>query len=286
MQVRLVESIDTFLELTAEHRAADPLRTNVIASVAQSVQSGRNRYDGCRWWVVVEGDVVVAMAMRTNPFAMVLAPMAREAAYLLGETCGHLDDELPGLSGSRDVVDQFLDGYRTSASPGSHRATRVSRHEHMYEVGALQMPSVDGQGRPARSSDVALLAGMFMAFVDEVDLDPISINDARESVGKSIDQGSLFCWEDGGGVVSFAGHAPLVRAGETLVARVGPVYTPPPSRGHGYASAVTAMVTRHLLDQGARVMLFTDAANPTSNAIYQALGYELLHDIVDVRFTD
>jgi predicted GNAT family acetyltransferase len=44
------------------------------------------------------------------------------------------------------------------------------------------------------------------------------------------------------------------------------------------------MVTQHLLDQGARVMLFTDASNPTSNAIYQELGYRLIDEIVDVRF--
>ena len=33
-------------------------------------------------------------------------------------------------------------------------------------------------------------------------------------------------------------------------------------------------------------MLFTDAANPTSNAIYRALGYQRIDELVDVRFEE
>jgi predicted GNAT family acetyltransferase len=31
-------------------------------------------------------------------------------------------------------------------------------------------------------------------------------------------------------------------------------------------------------------MLFTDAANPTSNGIYQAIGYRLVDELVEMRF--
>jgi predicted GNAT family acetyltransferase len=62
--------------------------------------------------------------------------------------------------------------------------------------------------------------------------------------------------------------------------RVGPVYTPPSDRGHGFASAVTAAASQAQLDQGRRfVFLFTDLTNPTSNKIYQAIGYEPVIDI-------
>jgi hypothetical protein len=284
MKVQLIDSIATFLEMTAERRAADPLRTNVIGSVALSVSSGRSRYDEYRWWVVTDNDVVVAMAMRTSPFAMVLAPMANDAAMLLGETLGELDDHLPGMSGSREVVEHVLEGYRSSSSPGSRRESRVDRHDLMYELDTLTAPTVEGLGRVANASDVELLTRMFIQFVDEIEVNELSFDDARESVVNAVDEGSYFCWEHDGDVVSFAGHAPLVQAGVTLVARVGPVYTPPGLRRHGYASAVTAMVSQNLLDQGARVMLFTDESNPTSNSIYQVLGYRLLDELVDVRF--
>jgi GNAT superfamily N-acetyltransferase len=286
MKVQLIESVDEFLSLTAQRRCADPLRTNVISTVAQSVRSGRRRYDGYRWWVVSDDGVIVALAMRTTPFAMVLAPMARDAALALGRALGRLDDELPGLLGSREVVDDVLDGYRSSASSGSRRRTHVGRHERMYEVGTLVTPTVDGRGRPAHGDEAESLATMFTDFASEVDLQPVSIAEAREGVANALLEESLFCWEHDATLVSFAGHAPVVATGEDLIARVGPVYTPPAFRGHGYASAVTALVTQRLLDQGARVMLFTDAANRTSNAIYQALGYYLIDELVDVRFDE
>jgi predicted GNAT family acetyltransferase len=89
-----------------------------------------------------------------------------------------------------------------------------------------------------------------------------------------------------GDVVAIAGHANVVATGSIVIGRVGPVYTPPQHRRHGYASAVTAHVTRSLIERGARVMLFTDAANPTSNSIYQAIGYRLVDELIEVRFED
>jgi predicted GNAT family acetyltransferase len=61
----------------------------------------------------------------------------------------------------------------------------------------------------------------------------------------------------------------------SVAATVGQVYTPPEHRGQGYASALVAQLSQHLLDRGApRCLLFTDAANPTSNKIYQRIGYQ------------
>jgi predicted GNAT family acetyltransferase len=63
------------------------------------------------------------------------------------------------------------------------------------------------------------------------------------------------------------------------------VYTPPELRGRGYASALVARVTQHLLDGGRDYcFLYTDLANPTSNKIYVNVGYEYVCDSVDYAF--
>jgi predicted GNAT family acetyltransferase len=63
------------------------------------------------------------------------------------------------------------------------------------------------------------------------------------------------------------------------------VYTPVESRRRGYGAAVTAACTADALANGAQeVVLFTDLDNPTSNAIYQAIGFEPLSDRLVVRF--
>jgi hypothetical protein len=81
--------------------------------------------------------------------------------------------------------------------------------------------------------------------------------------------------------VSFAGYGGRTPNG----IRVGPVYTPPELRRRGYASALTADLTKMLLDGGRTFcFLFTDLANPTSNSIYQRIGYEPVSDADQWRF--
>ena len=82
--------------------------------------------------------------------------------------------------------------------------------------------------------------------------------------------------------------APVRRISQLLaqwIGRLGPVYTPPEHRGHGYAAAVTAAATQAVLDAGGRgVMLFTDRANPTSRGVYARLGYREVGGVVEWEF--
>jgi predicted GNAT family acetyltransferase len=64
------------------------------------------------------------------------------------------------------------------------------------------------------------------------------------------------------------------------------VYSPPEKRGHGYASACTAAVSQMLLDNGRKFcFLYTDLRNPTSNKIYQQIGYQPVLDFAEYSFT-
>ena len=57
-------------------------------------------------------------------------------------------------------------------------------------------------------------------------------------------------------------------------------------RGRGYAGAVTVEVSRAALAAGATdVVLFADASNPTSNALYQRIGYVPITDFTVYEFT-
>jgi predicted GNAT family acetyltransferase len=81
--------------------------------------------------------------------------------------------------------------------------------------------------------------------------------------------------------VSLAGYGGPTRHG----IRIGPVYTPPAERRRGYASACVAALSQQLLDRGRRFcFLFTDLANPTSNHIYQQIGYRPVSDVDEYRF--
>jgi len=63
------------------------------------------------------------------------------------------------------------------------------------------------------------------------------------------------------------------------------VYTPPERRNRGYASALVAALSQHLLDAGWQFcVLFTDLANPISNSIYQRIGYRPVSDFDEYDF--
>jgi predicted GNAT family acetyltransferase len=102
-----------------------------------------------------------------------------------------------------------------------------------------------------------------------------TVDDSLAGVGRRI-----FLWEDAE-PVSLVGVGGATPNG----IRIGPVYTPPRFRGHGYASALTATVSQAMLDEGRRFcFLYTDLANPTSNKIYQAIGYKPVTDALMVGF--
>ena len=64
--------------------------------------------------------------------------------------------------------------------------------------------------------------------------------------------------------------------------RIGFVYTPKEERGKGYASACVAAASEKALETGYKFCcLFTDLGNPTSNSIYQRIGYNPVTDVLD-----
>jgi predicted GNAT family acetyltransferase len=101
-----------------------------------------------------------------------------------------------------------------------------------------------------------------------------------EDMRRRIEGGRVFVWEDASGQ---AVHLTVASQPSYGVSRIGPVYTPREHRGRGYASAAVAQVSKLLRDSGERACLFTDQANPTSNKIYEAIGYRRVVDMANLR---
>lgn len=107
--------------------------------------------------------------------------------------------------------------------------------------------------------------------------------DAASWAGSRFADKHFTFWETPDGTpVSLAGSTSMVGG----MVRVDPVYTPARLRGRGYAGAVTVAVTRAALTAGATdVVLFTNPANPTSNALYRRIGYVPLADFAGYGFS-
>jgi GNAT superfamily N-acetyltransferase len=165
------------------------------------------------------------------------------------------------------------------------RSATVWEHTRLFELGALVEPApVPGRLRTATDEDTDLCLGWFLAFAADAAEQAGRGHEpgegeyfTRDDMRERITHGRVRLWEVDGEPVHLTGFNPPSFG----VARVGPVYTPREHRGRGYASAGVAAVSRELLDRGVRVCLFTDLANPTSNRIYQALGYRAVVDMAN-----
>jgi uncharacterized protein len=152
----------------------------------------------------------------------------------------------------------------------------------IYQLTTVRPPAAGpGQLRRATAADRPLLEAWFAAFHAEAMHGAVA-SDRATLVTRWLTAPSryLALWEDG---------APVALAGATGPTphgiRIGAVYTPPEQRRRGYASALVAALSQHQLDAGKRCcFLFTDLRNPTSNHIYQAIGYEPVVDIAELRF--
>ena len=215
--------------------------------------------------------------MHTPGFPIFLTSMSSEAAAELAGLLAAARHRIPGVNAEGDAAEAFADTWRrrTGQAPTVHRRMRLHR------LGALVRPdpAPEGASRAADVRDRDLLIEWFGAFAVEVD------DGATQDHAPGIDERLSYCgttiWEAVGAPVSVAG---MTRAVAGMV-RVGPVYTPPALRGRGYAGGATAAASQAALDAGATdVVLYTDLANPTSNALYERLGFRPVEDRLMLSF--
>jgi predicted GNAT family acetyltransferase len=229
--------------------------------------------------VVGAGDVVAA-AMMTPPRELVLSRTAHpRAVALIAQDLLAGNATPPGVHGPVPVSSQFAEAWRelTGQRSAQIRSSRISRLERVRPLAGAP-----GRLRPAIIADRSLLVSWVRAFFLEAFGAHQPPEDAEALVDRRLRSSieGLCLWEDGG-PRALAGYAGPTPHG----VRVGPVYTPPGFRERGYASACVAALSQRLLDRGRQFcFLYTDLANPTSNRIYQRIGYEPVCDTVEYRF--
>lgn len=186
--------------------------------------------------------------------------------------------EVPGVTGPRPMVDQFKERW-LARGRGSLQHSMQQRLYRLERV--LRAERAPGALRTATTADQALVVDWTIAFVRECRLGDTD-DDVRHGVASTLQRGQRVLWERGGAAVSMAGFGGKTPSGM----RVSYVYTPPELRGRGYASALVAGLSEQLLATGNRCcFLYTDLANPTSNAIYQHIGYQPVGDAAHFMFS-
>ncbi len=222
--------------------------------------------------LAVAGASSAASALVTQLISEQLTPDERdEAGALLASAFLGLDPPPAILTGPADGGRAFAAGYCAAAGGtfGVHNELLLYRLGTLIEptgaVGTARVADVDD------ATDLALLAEWRMKFAAATGAFPAVTAPDPDGVRRSAHRGvTSVLWTVEGQPVSLAAHSAVI--GE--MSRIGPVYTPEPLRSNGYAAAATAAAVHSARAEGAaEVVLFTEAANATSNGVYRRIGF-------------
>ncbi len=276
VHVTVFDDAESFAAVVGPFVDSDPAGTTVLATVLADILTGHRSYPGAMWLAADAAGATVGVGMLTPPHRFWLSPMPDEAAAVMATEMAKAVEPgmLPGIAGEQRAAGIAVDTWARKRPTEPMLQTRTQR---LYELAALTSPTnVMGRARPAVTADSDLLIGWQRAFAEECDAMLADVDAA--TAARLAGHGAYHLWEVEERVVSMAGHTAEVAG----TVRVGPVYTPQDVRAHGYGAAVTAATTRHALEGGAEhVVLFTDLANPTSNSIYQRIGFRPVRDYVE-----
>lgn len=280
--------VDEFLAQAGEFLRAERVRNTVILTVAENLRVKGQLLTGGQpaqdeplfgWWRPgAEGNQVRGAFLHTPAFPAFLTTfMSQRAAAELAGDLAATGRMIQGVNAESDTAEAF--GEALAHHTGT--AATVHRRMRLFVLGELVRPhpGPEGAPRPATERDRNLLTEWLRAFTREVG-DP-DTQDYQAAADERLSYGGVIIWDAGGVPASIAGRTRIVAG----MARVGPVYTPPELRGRGYAGGATVAVSQAALDAGAtEVVLYTDLSNPTSNALYQRLGYRPVEDRLVLSF--
>ena len=273
------EHAEEFLAVAMHPLLRDEEKNNLILGIAMRVRDGRSYGDEAPLFLTVHvGDALVAAAIRTPPYPLILYCDAEhlDALHMIANHLIQIGHRIPGANGTVDTVSAFVETWTRQTG----LAATLTLSLRIYSLTKVTSSApVSGHVRWAQEDDVPTLAKWFLAFCEEaVPDDPPA--DPEKSVRRFMDAGRLMVW-DNNGLVSMVGSSRGTPNGSTISA----VYTPFKHRGKGYASACVAALSQSLLDEGNRFCtLYTDLSNPSSNKIYQKIGYRPIVDCAMFTF--
>lgn len=137
-----------------------------------------------------------------------------------------------------------------------------------------------GSWRYATKDDAFLIEKWYGQFEEDTGLPKTALVEVKNRVKTMLDANEVFLWENEGQVVSMMKKARPSAHGVT----VSFVFTPKEERRKGYARTMVAAGSKELLKEFQFCVLYTDMLNPTSNKIYQEIGYQKLIDSVHLGF--
>ena len=218
---------------------------------------------------------LIACGLVPPKWNLMLSECGPEAGRLVARQLAQRQVALRGILASEQDGDTFVKAWQDLTDT----PTTFSMRMGVYELTRVVPPErrASGEMRLATHEHIELVTEWVDAFGKWVSS---PYDDPRRVAEENLKDGRLYLWHDPDPVsmAAFKGRTPSGM-------RILLVYTPDSLRGHGYASSCVADLSTELLSRGmSKLFLNTQMNNPTSNSIYQQIGYRMVSLAVEHRF--
>jgi RimJ/RimL family protein N-acetyltransferase len=289
MEIKYHKNVDEFLALCTPFLLRHETENNLLFGILNNLKKDIHHYNKehtPELISVTKGGKLLLVAIRTPPFNQLLSYTKNlETIDLLVSELKKRKMKLPGVLGFKEGALRFSQLWVKDEKIDSI----LSIHERIYRLTEVD-PRTIGQNVfvHARMSEKDLILRWIQGFIQDCFPDrpeeavaEVSATERAEGIEKAIKGKQFYLLKVDKKPVSMVKSSGITPNGQTINA----VYTPPLERRKGYATEAVAKISQKLLDEGKKYcFLFTDLANPTSNKIYQEIGYKPIIDMDQYRF--
>lgn len=265
-----------FLEKNEEILLRDESQNNLILGIASNMAQGKQPTEDPIMATVFDDKSIVGQALRTSPERpLILGSLTRDAVISLSHELKVKNIMLSGVVGPVELAKAFASDWS--------KENIIGMHQGIYEIREVIHPQYEGEEMIlATEEEFNIVEKYCVGFIKDCFPNENRESEGREAARVNIENKTLYLLRnEKGEIVSMAANNRRSRNGAT----VGWVYTPEEYRKNGYASKIVAMLSDKLLKDGNKFCnLFTDLLNPTSNLIYQKVGYKKIGESMYFSF--
>ncbi len=284
-QYQLVKHEDpsNFLSQVSSLLLKNESRNNLVLGLAgAAARNSDPRITEAHFWELTKNEMPEGCGIKTSPDrGLLVSVMPEESAREFAKRLVDADFRFPEMVGPRDVVEAMVEEFEKLRGD----RFRVAMEQGIYEAKHIIAPSgVEGALSSCHHDEFATAYEFILGFLRDCfpgEAKSKQSEEAKKLAELRVENKSLYFWRLANGkAVAMGAEARESPHGSTI----SYIYTPSSERGKGYGAAVTAAISQLMLDRGKSLCnLFTNLANPTSNSIYQKVGYRRIGDSLHVK---
>ena len=279
MKLVFEKSAANFLKVNEEMLLQNETRHNLMLGLADQISTGIREATAPLYISCYEGDKLVGQAIRTDAHTpLSLGLMDNDLALTIGKELQTRGEKVVAVIGEMENAKTFADFWLDGAKYSNHI------DQGIFELRTLKMPELDdGRVILATEEHREILIDFCIGFINDCYENPYDQEiHSKEVVARHLPRNEVFLWlNKNDEVCSMAIKNRESKNGATI----SYVYTPPRHRRKGYGARVTACLSQKILYSGKQFCnLYTDLANPTSNSIYQKIGYKKIGESIHISF--